>query len=147
MWLYCSFIYDPAGKCCLGGRSRKNHKQGQRAIKALMQVLQSVSVCGPHNSQPHRLSQASMRTSAVPKRMMVSATVRSVMPRGGHLVNALHPGRHHWDELTAGFSMSPAGKKSISQGPGTVGWQSSAYFSEFQTHPNPTPPPTLLHTP
>lgn len=76
---------------------------------------------------------------------MASATGLSGMPRDGHLVNVLHSGGHHWDELSAGSSMSPAGEKSESQGPGTVGWQSSsAYFSEFQTHPNPHPPHTII---
>lgn len=139
MWLYCSFIYDPAGKCCLGG-GRKNHRQGQRATEDLVQVLQSDYV--PHNPQPTCLSQAlkaSTIASVMPERMVVSATGLSGMPQDGHLVNVLHPGRNHWDELSAGFSMSPAGEKSKSQGPGTVSWKSSAYFSEFQTHPNPHP--------
>lgn len=82
----------------------------------LMQVLQSDHV--PHNPQPTCLSQAlkaSTRASVMPERTVVSATGLSEMPQDGHLVNVLHPGEHRWDELSAGFSMSPAGEKSKSQ--------------------------------
>lgn len=64
------------------------------------------------------------------------------MSRGGYTVKALHLGGQHWDELSAGFSRFPAGEENESKGQGLLSWQSSAYFSEFQTHPS----PHTLHT-
>lgn len=70
---------------------------------------------------------------------MVSSEGLSVMPQGGHKQMFCILGYSIGKSSVLAFACPQLGRKVRGKDPETVSWQRFAYFSEFQTHPSPTP--------
>lgn len=98
----------------------------------------------PHNSQSQSVTAPESFNEnfhcAILQR--VSSESLSMMPWGVHIAEALHPGGQHLDELSAGFSVFPAGEESKRQGSGDC---KLAEFCLLLRIPD-TPEPPHTHT-